>query len=505
MASSKDFDDAIQRIINDKNLSNKKKLELVEACRVRQARIDFHVFRLYMHPKNKDGWFQRDVAKQLQQFVEDFKAGKRPKLVIEAPPQHGKSVQIVDVIAWLSGQLPDNRTIYTSFSERLGVRANLSLQRMMSSPRYRKIYPEFTIPGKNVPDSMGKQKNRELIEFLSGDGYFRNTTVQGSITGESLDLGVIDDPIRGRKDANSKTVRDSAWNWFTDDFLTRFSESAALLCILTRWHVDDPIGRLIERYPSTKVCKYPAVADDDAKLMPSDPRKPGSGEALFPEHKSEAFLAERRSILDKNSWVSLYQQSPSIQGGEIIKGAYFGRYSVLPPLKWRAIFADTAQKAKQANDYQVAQVWGLGKDGYLYFIDTIRKKFEGAELEVRFPDFWNKHKNADTGRLRYFAIEDKASGTVLIQKMRKMTTPRIPIKEIPRSIDKYTRVQDVLGFIESGYVKIPDEAPWVTDFIDECEAFTADDAHDYDDQIDPLVDAIVHMLHNGSSTIGDML
>ncbi len=89
-----------------------------------------------------------------------------------------------------------------------------------------------------------------------------------------------------------------------------------------------------------------------------------------------------------------------------------------------------------------------------------------------------------------------------------MTKPRIPIKEIPRNAgggDKYSRVQDVLGYIESGYVKIPDNAPWVTDFIDECEAFTADDAHDYDDQIDPLVDAIVHMLHSSSGSISDML
>jgi len=504
LASSKDFDDAIERIIAS-NKSNAEKLRLVEECRVRQARIDFHVFRMYMHPKNKDGWFQRDVAKHLQQFVEDFKAGKRPKLVIEAPPQHGKSVQIVDVIAWLSGQLPDNRTIYTSFSERLGVRANLALQRMMNSKRFKKVYPNFTIPGKNVNDTAGKQKNRELIEFVNGDGYFRNTTVQGSITGESLDLGVIDDPIRGRKDANSTTVRNSAWDWFTDDFFTRFSEDAALLCILTRWHVDDPIGRLIERYPSTKVCKYPAIADDTAQLMRTDPRKKGSGEALFPEHKSEEFLAERCSILDKNSWTSLYQQSPSIEGGEIIKGEYFGRYSVLPKIKWRAMFGDTAQKSKQANDYQVAECWGLGEDGYLYLIDVLRKKFDGLELETRFPDFWNKHKHADTGRLRFFGIEDKASGTVLIQKMAKSIKPPIPVKAIPRSIDKYTRVQDVLGYIESGYVRIPENASWVNDFIDECEAFTADDAHDYDDQIDPMCDAIEHMLFKAKGSVRDML
>lgn len=501
-----DYNVAIREVFRS-DLSKAKKLELIEELRVRQARSDFYAFRRYIHPKNKDGWFQRDVAEQLQRFYDDLVAGERPKLVIEAPPQHGKSVQVVDFIAWLSGKLPDNKTIYTSFSDRLGVRANLSLQRMYNSERYQRIFPDFVIPGKRATAATGevKLKNREIIEHVGADGFFRNTTVQGSITGESLDLGVIDDPIRGRKDANSVTVRNSAWDWFTDDFFTRFSEEAGLLCILTRWHVDDPIGRLIEKYPDVKVCKYPALADEKAQLMPHDPRVKGSNEPLFPEHKSLEFLLERKEIMPANNWTALYQQSPYIMGGGIIKGDYFGRYDVLPVLKWRAMFGDTAFKKKESSDYQVATCWGLGKDGFLYAIDMLRDKFEADELEKRFPEFWNKHRNRDTGRLRYFGIEDKASGTELIQRMQKKIKPKIPVKAIPRSIDKYTRVSDVLGYIESGYVKLPEGAPWVHDFIAECEAFTADDAHDHDDQIDTMCDAISNMLHNGKASIAETL
>ena len=80
--------------------------------------------------------------------------------------------------------------------------------------------------------------------------------------------------------------------------------------------------------------------------------------------------------------------------------------------------------------------------------------------------------------------------------MQKVLKPKIPVNAIPRSIDKLTRVQDILGYIESGYVMLRDGAPWVRDFIAECEAFTADDAHDYDDQIDPMCDAISDMLNN---------
>jgi predicted phage terminase large subunit-like protein len=499
--------DSIIKKVLALDIPNAEKYSLIREVKIDFARRDFYQFRKLIHPKNKDGWFQRDVAENLQKFYDDLVSGKRPKLVIEAPPQHGKSVQVVDFIAWLAGHNPDIRTIYTSFSERLGVRANLSLQRLYGSDIYREIFPDFCIPEKNsVAISDQKLRNREIIEHINADGYFRNTTVQGSITGESLDLGVIDDPIRGRKDANSITVRNSAWDWFTDDFFTRFSEDAGLLCILTRWHIDDPIGRLIESEPSTKVLKYPAIADSKANLMPTDPREKGSDEALFPEHKSSEFLLERKRVMPDVNFQALYQQSPYIQGGSIIKGSFFGRYKQLPKIKFRNCYGDTAVKKKEANDYQVAQCWGLGEDGKLYLIDMLRDKFEAYELEKRFPDFWNKQKADNSlGRLRTFGIEDKASGSELIQRMRHTIKPAIPVKGIQRSTDKYTRVCDVLGYIESGHIMIPENAPWVHDFIAECEAFTADDAHDHDDQIDPMCDAISNMLHNSKPSVKEML
>lgn len=126
-------------------VSNREKLALLREYKIRQARKDFLAFRKLINPNNKWGWWQEEVAQVLQQFYEDLKAGKRPKLVIQAPPQHGKSVQIVDFIAWLAGQNPDCKTIYTSFSERLGVRANLKLQRLYDSKLYQEIFPHTQI------------------------------------------------------------------------------------------------------------------------------------------------------------------------------------------------------------------------------------------------------------------------------------------------------------------------------------------------------------------------
>lgn len=475
-------------------VSNRQKLELLREASVRKARGDFLHFRKLINPKSVWGWWQVEVAGELRAFYDALVNGERPRLVIQAPPQHGKTTQVVDFIAWLAGRDPDCRTIYTSFSERLGVRANLRLQRIYDSAIYSDIFPSTRINQSSAVAVSGQHlRNREILEYVGHSGYFRNTTVRGSITGESLDLGVIDDPIRGRADAGSPTVRNSSWDWLTDDFFTRFSERAGMLAILTRWHLDDPIGRLIERDSSIKVLTYKAIADEDEEHRLA-------GDALFPELKSREFLLERKSVMDAASWMSLYQQSPIVLGGEIIKSEWFGdRYTIVPHLKYRGIFADTAQKTKEHNDYSVFQCWGCGEDGRIYLLDMIRGKWEAPELKRRALAFWEKH-NAETdrfaGQLRQLAIEDKASGTGLIQDIRMSGS--IPVVGIARTTDKLSRVMDVVSYIEAGLVRLPN-APWVSDFLAECEAFTADDTHAHDDQIDPMVDAINNMLVRKSS------
>lgn len=290
-------------------------LDLVEQVFAVKARTSFWAFRRYMNPRMKVGWWQREVTAKLERFHRRLVAGERPMEVIEAPPQHGKSLMIVEFIAWALGKNPDLKTIYASFSDRLGVRANLHLQRMFDSAKYKRVFPGARIPPFGS-HSIAKQRNREQIEFLDAEGGFRNTTVRGSITGEGLGLGVIDDPLKGRLEANSPTTRDGTWSWFTDDFFTRFTDDAGLLFILTRWHVDDPVGRLKEMTPSVKIHKYPAIATEDEKH-----RK--RGDPLFPEHKSLEFLLERKRVLAETSWESLYQQSPFIASGGMFPIAKF--------------------------------------------------------------------------------------------------------------------------------------------------------------------------------------
>lgn len=475
-------------------LTNQRLVELLKEQKARQARNSFWEYRTLINPNLKLGWWQQEIANELEQFYHELINGQRPKLVIQAPPQHGKSVQIIDFISWLAGKLPDCRAIYTSFSERLGIRANLRLQRIYDSEIYQRVFPDTQISSKNsVTISAQRLRNREIIEYIDHEGYFRNTTVRGAITGESLDLGIIDDPIRGRQDANSLAIRDATWDWFTDDFFTRFSEEAGLLAILTRWHVDDPIGRLINADNTVRVLSYPAIAIRDEKH-----RK--EGEALFPEHKSLDFLLERKKIMPPANFEALYQQNPYITDGGIFKTEWFKSYRMLPELKFTIIIVDTAQKTKEQNDYTVFALWGLGVDGKAYLIDILRGKWESPDLIKMATRFWCKHR--DTFKPRSMNVEDKVSGTTLIQTLSKTVDPVIPIIAIQRNIDKITRANDVAPFIESGRVYLPEQADWLNDFITEHAQFP-NGAHD--DQVDTTSDGLNTIFGKQITTIWDVL
>jgi hypothetical protein len=281
---------------------------------IKEARKSFWEFRVLMNPRLllRNMWFPKKIARQLRKFYDDYKAGKRPILLLMTPPQHGKSLTVIDFIAWAIGHDPELRVIYSSFSDRLGVRANLRLQRSLDSKVYKQIFPKTYLSDKHIVTLAGRHlRNHEVLEFCEHEGYFRNTTVLGSITGEALDLGVIDDPLKGRAEANSELQREKVWNWLTDDVMSRFSEYAGLILIMTRWHVDDPAGRLIEHYGKrVKIVRYPAIAEVDEEDR-------DAGEPLFPQLKSLDFLMERRKLYTEASWQALYQQTPIVPGGGI--------------------------------------------------------------------------------------------------------------------------------------------------------------------------------------------
>jgi hypothetical protein len=274
------------------------------------AKDSFEVFRKTVRPNMLWNPFVYRLTRELQRFANALEAGKRPKMVISTPPQHGKSTAAEDFTAWIAGRNPDWKTIYASYSDELGVRCNLNLQRLFTSSRFRGVFPSFRV-GHSRGLRAFWQLNSGLIEYIDHIGSFRNTTVRGQITGMELNLGIIDDFVKGRAEAFSKVDRDKTWHWFTDDFMTRSSKDSALLVIATRWHLDDLIGRVMKKWPKMHVLNFPALAEQDEGWR----RK---GEPLFHEHKPLEFLLERKALMTESSWSAEYQGRPFLVGsGEI--------------------------------------------------------------------------------------------------------------------------------------------------------------------------------------------
>jgi hypothetical protein len=157
-------------------------------------------YRHLIDPSLIHGWWQVHAAKKLKKFYRDLVAGRRPKLILKAPPQHGKSRLVHDFITWVAGRQPDWATIYASYSDELGTAANLRVQRTMMLPAYQTVFPAMQLARMHSAVEDG-QRNTTVVEYTGYKGSFRATTVNGQITGHGLHLGVVDDPIKGRAEA----------------------------------------------------------------------------------------------------------------------------------------------------------------------------------------------------------------------------------------------------------------------------------------------------------------
>lgn len=485
--------------------------ELEREIAIRNARKRLLDFTIYTNPLYETGWFNELLCAELDNFLKEVEAGNMPRLMVFAPPRSGKSELCSRRFpAFVLGEHPDWNIISCSYSSDLSDRMSRDVKRIIASDKYADVFHNTRIPAGRTSLS-GAINKTELWEPVDATGElhggsYRSAGVNGGITGQGMHIGVIDDPAKDYKTASSPTYQEAVMDWYDTTFFTRVDPKLnGIVIILTRWHKDDLAGQLLklanEGGEKWRVVSFPMEAeqDEEHELNGARYNLRRKGEILFPERMPASFVEkckQRGSLV----WNALYQQRPTAKGGLLIKSEWFGEYSVLPKMKWRAIYGDTAQKTKEANDFSVFEHWGLGDDGYLYLIDMIRGKWEADELQRRTIAFWEKSKQFKNGPLRHLAIEDKSSGTGLIQNIRKKAL--CPIKAIQRDRDKYTRLIDVQGYIESGYVKLPGNASFVNDFLVEMEGITAD-FNTHDDQLDPMMDAISEMKDARQLLVGE--
>lgn len=437
------------------------------------ARRAWHV--LEPSAELKWGWALDAICEHLEAVTD----GRITRLLMNVPPGSMKSL-LTGVIwpAWEWGpkNMPEMRFVGTAHEETLAIRDSRRCRDLIKSEWYQKLWPLEL-----ASDLDGK---REFGNVRKGIRQARAFT---SMTGVRGDRIILDDPISA-DNANSEAKLEAARLAFTETLPTRVnSDKSAIVVIMQRLNEKDVSGVILEMgLPYVHLCipmRFEKAHRCSTEIGWSDPRTE-DGELMFPERFSEKQVAELEETLGSYGAAGQLQQRPSPRGGGILKEEWYKYYSSVPRLEYRAIFVDTAQKTEEKHDYSVLQCWGRSLTGEAVLVDQLRGKWEAPELLVNARAFWMKHLANSTSTLRAMMVEDKVSGTGLIQTLRREGIPIIPIQ---RTKDKISRAHDTAPFIESGNVLLPIDAPWLSDFLSESSAFPGG-AHD--DQLDPMFDAV---------------
>lgn len=397
--------------------------------------------------------------------------GDGEALIITMPPRHSKSESVKAWLEWSLGQHPHDEAILASYAVDLARRHSRSIRNEIAgygSGAFGRFFPNVILAADSAAASDWA---------LAQGGRFKAAGVGVGITGMGARFAVIDDPFKDRKQAESETVRETVWEWFTSAFLTRLTPDARVIVMHTRWHEDDLVGRIQQRLEAGesdelgglrwRILNLPAFAEED------DPLGRPEGAALWPERYDRKRL---EGIRDTNPYdfAALYQQRPTNRGGTVFHApltyseAQQGRVYIT---------VDTASSKRETADFSVLTAWAVAGEGAQATADVlecVRRRMSLTEFGAVAAELQGRYGVP-------LHIEDAGLAKPIIQYLQSLGLSIIPVKV---SGDKFTRAQPYAAAWNGGRVRVPRDAPWVSAFKAEHLAFTGTPTDKHDDQVD---------------------
>lgn len=311
--------------------------------------------------------------------------------------------------------------------------------------------------------------------LASGGEYFAAGVGTG-IAGFRAKLGIIDDPIRTRQDADSELIRNRIWEWYINDFTTRLVPGARKVLIQTRWHEDDLAGRALQ-HEDWEVLSLPAVAEDN------DPLGRFRGEPLWSEgdYGYGEQLIELQARTPPRTWSALYQQRPAPEEGDYFKASWLVQLEAMPdPRMLRVYGASDYAVTSNGGDYTVHIVVGIDAQDRMYVLDMWRGQTSSDEWVEAFCDLVEQWKPIgwaeETGQIK------AGVGPFIVKRMRERRL--FCFREaFPTRGDKAVRAQSIRGRMAMNSLYVPAHAPWVGELLREMMSFPAGK---HDDQVDAL-------------------
>ena len=422
----------------------------------------------------KHNWHLEVIASEL----EACRRGEERRLIINQPPRSLKSLfASVCFPTFLLGHNSSAKIICASYGQDLADKHARDFRTILNSAWYQDLFPHTRL-------SSQRQALQELV--TTRNGFRLSTSVGGPLTGMGADFIFVDDPLKP-EEALSDVQRKAVNNWFDHTLLTRLNDkrNGCIIFVMQRLHEDDLVGHVLAIEPC-KVVRFPAIAEIDEVYVIQTPYgtrrfERRTGEALHPEREPLELLNHIREVQGESNFSGQYQQAPSPPGGELVKTEWFKTYTAVdkpPEFEMTVQSWDTANKPTELSDYSVCTTWGV-KEKHLYLRHVLRKRLGYPDLKKAV------REQAEAFSPQTILIEDKASGTQLIQEL--VSEGIQTIKKYQTTMNKIMRMHSVTSTIEHGFVHLPDKAPWLAEYLHELASFPNGK---YDDQADSTSQAL---------------
>ena len=445
------------------------------------AREDLLFYAQVCNPKYTPSstGFHEFLAGKLQAVAD----GRIKRLVVSVAPRHGKSqLCSIEFPTWLLGRYPDKKIVVASYAQSLSLEMSKQARSRMESPEYRSVFQTGIAEG----DAAAHEWKS------SGGGMYKAVGVGGGLTGRGADVLIVDDAHKDFQDAHSATVRENVWNWFWSTAYTRLHPGGVVIIIMTRWHRDDLVGRLLD--PERQ--KNLAADDPDSRWeyvnLPAlagdrDPLGRKAGEALFPERYPKQVLESIKSNTASYIWSAMYGGEPVVKGGNYIPVGKLNIVDAAPDgLRW-VRYWDLATSDKASSDHTASIAGAYGPDGTLYLRDAVDGQWVWPDARGRI------RMMAEIERIP-IGVEAVGGFKTAFANLLEVMPSNILCREYGADRDKLTRALPWIALADRGKVALV-RGEWNMDFIMQAESFPSGAN---DDLVD-AVSGVVIMLGNAFS------
>ena len=444
-------------------------------ARREMSRRRFLPFVFEFRPGYQAGWVHKDICRRLEKFSKDVAAKLSPRLMLFMPPRSGKSELVSRCFpAWHLGHYPTDEIIACSYAASLANSFSRKVREILRDPSYRTIF-----------SSTALDKSSQAVEqwMTSKGGGYVAAGVGGPIVGKGANVLIIDDPTKGRTEAQSDVVKEAVKDWYTGSAYTRLAPGGGILVVMQRWAEDDLAGWLESEDKQTQnenwdIIRYPAIAIEDEEFR-------FKGAALHPERYDLKALQRIRVTIGERDFAALYQQNPIPDEGDYFKKPHF-RYYVpqdLPNINELRLFCtfDLAIGETAQNDYTAGVVAGVDNAANIYVLRVYHEKIDALKIAELLFDIWDDWKPEVIG-LEKGHIEGTMAPFLAKMAEERRVFPFFDPLPVGRK-DKVARAQAIRGWMAHGKVYWNRMDPMQNEAIEELLKFPNGK---HDDRVDMM-------------------